>query len=150
MNAAALERYVEFMEAIRSAVPAALPAVVSPDIHFRDPFNETFGIAHYTRVLEDMIEKLDELEIAVTHAALAAPRHGATVTLGLLRWRLSGRLSALGGRAWQVTGCSELAFADDGRECAHFDHWDAAGQLYESLPLIGRCLRYVRGRLRVA
>jgi hypothetical protein len=41
---------------------------------------------------------------------------------------------------------SELRFAADGRVREHIDHWDAAAQVYERLPLIGGLMRLIRRR----
>lgn len=69
--------------------------------------------------------------------------------VALIRWQLDARLSKLGNQPWSVPGCSELHFSADGRVSAHLDYWDAAGQLYEIIPLLGRCLRALRHRLQV-
>ena len=61
-----------------------------------------------------------------------------------MRWCLefgSGR------RDWRLDGMSEVRFDNSGRVIEHFDHWDAAGQLYERLPIIGTVLRTIRRRL---
>jgi hypothetical protein len=42
---------------------------------------------------------------------------------------------------------SEVQFDEAGSVRAHIDHWDAAGQLYEKLPVIGWILRRIRARL---
>jgi steroid delta-isomerase len=36
----------------------------------------------------------------------------------------------------------------DGRVVYHRDYWDAAGELYERIPLLGALMRGVRRRLR--
>ena len=142
-------RYAEFMEAVPAGIPAALDTIVTADIHFRDPFNETRGIAHYRRVLHDMREQIADLRIDVTHAALTPARRQTDTARGLLRWEMSGRLVKLRHRQWHVSGCAEIVLAEDGRVSAHYDHWDAAGQLYEHFPVIGSCLRALRRRLEV-
>ncbi len=142
-------RYAEFMEAVPAGIPPALDSFVTADIHFRDPFNDTYGIAHYQRVLHDMRKQIAGLHIVVTHAALSPARRPSDSARGLLRWEMSGQLVALRNRYWQVSGCAEIVLADDGRVAAHYDHWDAAGQLYEQFPVVGTCLRALRRRLKV-
>lgn len=144
-----IERYARFMEAVPAGLPAALEAIVTADIHFRDPFNDTRGVAAYEHILEDMRTQIAELCIVVTHAGLVPPRRQGDTERGLVRWEMSGRLVALRKRHWAVSGCAEVAIADDGRISAHYDHWDAAGQLYEHFPVIGACLRALRRRIEV-
>ncbi len=55
----------------------------------------------------------------------------------------------LGGRRWDVTGVAIVTLAADERVCEHLDYWDAAGGLYEQLPLLGGFMRWLRRRLAV-
>ena len=45
-----------------------------------------------------------------------------------------------------VRGGSHLVLAEDGRIRAHRDYWDAAEELYEKLPILGRLMRWLRRR----
>ena len=49
--------------------------------------------------------------------------------------------------ALDITGMSSLLFDEAGKIKSHTDHWDAAGQFYELLPLIGPALRAVKRRV---
>ena len=49
----------------------------------------------------------------------------------------------------RIHGSSHLRFAHDGRVAYHRDYWDAAEELYETLPLLGSLLRWIKRRLRV-
>jgi hypothetical protein len=42
---------------------------------------------------------------------------------------------------------SEVAFGADGRALSHIDHWDAGGQFYARLPVLGTLIRLVKRRL---
>ena len=138
-----LERYAEFMQTVASFNLDTLDEFIAEDVHFVDPFNDTFGLPHYRRIIEDMREQLEELDIDVLDSAMVAEDRA------LLRWRLSGKLTAFKGRPWSVEGCSMVRFNDAGQMQEHIDYWDAAGQLYESFPLIGGLLRKLRNRLAV-
>ena len=144
-----IERYASFMESISTAVPANLREVVTPDIRFKDPFNDVTGMANFEAIIDEMCRSLDQLRIDITHAGMVSARHSieAGEAVGVIRWDLSGVLVRLNRREWHVRGYSELSFADDGRVCEHIDYWDAAGGLYEQLPLVGGLCRWVRGRL---
>jgi steroid Delta-isomerase len=146
-----VERYVEFMSTLSASSLAGVDAIVTDDMHFRDPFNDVHGRAHFVRCLEDMLHQLDGLRIDVTHVA---PLHARGTPADVmpryaLYWHFGGRLNKLGGRAWSVTGVAVIALAADGRVQEHLDYWDAAGGLYEQLPLLGGLLRWVRRRFAV-
>jgi len=145
-----LKRYVEFMSGLAPSGLATLTDIVTDDVHFRDPFNDVTGRAHFARCLEDMLEQIAELRIEVTHAAaLTALADDAGASRHVLYWRFGGRLVKFGGRRWDVTGVAVVTLAPDGRVCEHLDYWDAAGGLYEQLPVLGGLLRWLRRRLAV-
>lgn len=109
------------------------------DIHFRDPFNDLRGIDGYIRALEKMYTEVRDPAFAV-HDSVRSGRHG------YLRWTFTAR-SKKGSATWRFEGMSEIVFDDDGLIGEHLDHWDAASQLYEKLPLIGMVLRAIRRKL---
>ncbi len=144
----ALAAYVAILEQFDHLAPAKLSALVTTDVHFVDPFNDCRGVEAFRAVFADAREALADVHFEVTERGWSTPISSTPVAL--LRWRLDARLARLGGRVWQVNGCSAVHFTADARVCAHHDYWDAAGQLYEMLPLIGPLLRWLRGRLNSA
>ena len=151
MNAAGIDAYVAFLQSLSRANLAAAAAVVTEGVHFRDPFNDVRGRAHFVRCLEDMLDQIAELRIEVTHTAALLPRgrHVDGLERCALYWRFGGRLVKLGGRHWDLSGVAVVTLAPDGRVAEHLDYWDAAGGLYENLPLIGALMRWLRRRLAV-
>lgn len=145
-----LARYVDLMSDLSPARLATLADIVTDDIHFRDPFNDVTGRAHFARCLEDMLAQIADLRIEVTHASqLEALGGSRDATRHALYWRFGGHLVKLGGRRWDVTGVAIVTLAADERVCEHLDYWDAAGGLYEQLPLLGGFMRWLRRRLAV-
>ncbi|MEX2479412.1 MAG: nuclear transport factor 2 family protein [Gammaproteobacteria bacterium] len=142
-----LDDYISLLETLDTAALDALSERLTDDVHFRDPFNDVTGPAAFRRIFADMQEKLDDIHFRVDAQAWCAPRDGLRVAL--IHWQLAARLKQLGGRPWQVSGCSELHFTDDDRLAAHLDYWDAAGGLYELLPIAGIIFRWLRRRLTV-
>lgn len=138
-----LERYVDFMETVASFDLDSLEEFIADEIHFVDPFNDTTGRSNYRAIIEDMREQLSNLQIKVISSAMIATSHDEA----LIRWHLSGHLNAFNGRYWAVEGCSAVHFDEQGKVCEHLDYWDAAGQLYESFPVLGWVLKYLRRKL---
>ena len=138
-----LERYISFLESAADFDLGEVDSFIAKEIHFVDPFNDTIGIESYRAIIQDMRVQLGNLQIAVFEHAMVGEASA------LIRWTLSGELNSFKQRPWQVEGCSSVRFDAHGRVIEHLDYWDAAGQLYESFPLIGSALKYLRRKLAV-
>ena len=121
--------------------PASLAEIgqyYAADAHFRDPFNDVCGVAAIKAIFEHMF--------AVTQV----PRFVFVEQLqqgeqAFVTWRFD---CVIRRRLWQIEGSTYLVFGADGRVVEHRDYWDAAGQLYEKLPLIGGVLRLLKRSMR--
>lgn len=140
-----LTRYLTALEQLDRATLADLLALCDPDMHFRDPFNDCRGVDAFGRIMQDMFAKLDHVRFRTNHMAWSATDESCA----LVHWTLDANLRALDGKPWHVEGCSMLRFGADSKLTAHYDYWDAAGGLYERLPVLGRVLRLLRRRIRV-
>lgn len=135
---ASLDAYIRFYETLTLQTVGELRTLVTPDVHFRDPFNDVQGVAGYERVLTKMFEDLDTPRFEIAHAVLDG-------SVGYLKWRFVFRVKR--GRERAIVGMSELHFDADGRVARHVDYWDAAAQVYEHLPVLGFILRRIRRRI---
>ena len=140
-RADALDRYVRFYETLTPDGVARLDEFVAPAVHFRDPFNDVRGVERLRAVLAHMFAITEASRFQVTDRAFGA-------AAAYVRWRYTFR--PRGGLPWEITGVSELTFDGQGRVTEHLDHWDAAGQLYERVPVLGALLRLARRRLAVS
>lgn len=121
--------------------PASLAEIgqyYAADAHFRDPFNDVCGVAAIKAIFEHMF------------AATEVPRFVFNEQLqqgnqAFVTWRFD---CVIRRRLWQIEGSTYLVFGADGRVVEHRDYWDAAGQLYEKLPLIGGVLRLLKRSMR--
>lgn len=133
-----LAKLVAFYETLRPETLHALDTVYAPSATFVDPFNDVQGVDAIRRIFAHMFEALD----APAFTVLEAYERDETA---VLLWRFSFRLGSRSGQML-VSGMTRVEFGDDGRVRHHVDYWDAAGQLYERLPLIGAPLRWLRRR----
>ncbi len=133
------ERYRRFLETLTPETLATLPDQVTEAVRFKDPFNDVRGVDAMMRVFQHMFENVSDIRFTVHHAMA----DGDTC---LMAWRFEGRLPS--GR-WGFDGTSVIRFAADGRVTEHIDHWDAARDFYERLPIIGWLLGKVRRKLAV-
>lgn len=136
-RAAAVERYVAVMEALRADNLDSLESVLTEQARFVDPFNDVRGVEAVRAVFAHGFEQCPGMRFAVLARAVDGEQ-------ALLRWRMTcGELP--GGLV--IEGMSQLALASDGRVAEHVDYWDPAAQVYERVPLLGWLMRRIRRRL---
>ena len=114
-----------------------LDALYHPDVYFKDPFHETTGRDALRTIFGRMFEFLDAPRFTITERFQQDAE-------AVLLWRFD---FGYRGRRLCIEGCSHLRFGADGRVVYHRDHWDAAEQLYERLPLVGAVLRGIKRRI---
>ena len=138
----ALARLVRFWERLTPADVERLGEVYADDACFRDPFNEVRGVAAIQPVFRHMFETLHEPRFTILETVV--DRGGV-----FLVWDFDFRIRSLQpGKARRIHGTSHIRFAPDGRVAYHRDYWDAAGELYAGLPLVGPMVRLLERRMK--
>ena len=133
----ACNNYRRYLETLRPETLPELLKYVSAEVHFQDPFNDVHGIDAMAETFRHMFESVGPVKFTVYHAQ-------ATGRVGLFSWRFVGQLF---GKPWVFDGTSVVTFDEDGMVVVHIDHWDAAQNFYERLPLIGWLFAWLRRRL---
>jgi ketosteroid isomerase-like protein len=133
-------RVARFYETLSPDALAGLAQIYTEDARFVDPFNEVQGLAAIRTVFEHMYRTLEAPRFAV-HDCLGDAQQA------FLTWTFRFRFR---GEAQErcIHGCTHLGFAPDARVHLHRDYWDAAGELYAQLPLLGALMRWLQRRLR--
>lgn len=137
----AVAAYGRFFETIAPDSLDRLDGIVAPDVRFVDPFNDVTGIEKYRAIFRHMFDTVEQPRFTILRTAI----EGDTA---FYRWRFSFRRKGAV-EIWTIEGMSEVRFRPDGLVAEHVDHWDAASQLYERLPVLGALLRWVRRKLAV-
>lgn len=114
-----------------------LQALFAPAARFKDPFNDVRGVAAIRAVFAHMYRSLEDPRFVVLDTASEG-------RVGYLHWEFHFRRS---GRQRVIVGLSRVVFDADDRVVEHQDFWDPAEQLYESLPLLGGVLRWLKAKL---
>ena len=139
----ALARYVELCGDLKRERIKELRELCSPDVHFRDPFNDVRGIELFEKCMDKMFEDVGDPRFDV-HDSVFSQQHQE---IAYLRWTFHCRLPVRG--LLQIEGMTEVHFDHKALVMAHLDHWDSGRQLYEKLPGIGFILRKVRRKLAI-
>lgn len=132
--------YCAFLESLTPETLEDIGSHVSADVHFRDPFNDVYGIEKMHAVLEDMFDGISNITFQIEDRL---DKNDVTIIV----WTLSGILF---NKPWSVPGTSRLTFNADGYLTEHIDFWDAGAGLYEHIPFIGWLPRALRRKLRIA
>ena len=136
-----LARLVDYWQTLTPSTVEVIKTVYTEDAYFRDPFNEVTGIEKIRHIFADMFVRMDEPQFVITETLEEA--HGA-----LLIWNFTFRLKSLKPELMRrIHGSSHIRFAADGRVQYHRDYWDAAGELYEQLPVVGSVMRWLKKRV---
>lgn len=137
-----VEHIVRFFERLTPQSLDGLDRIYAPDARFKDPFNDVRGLAPIEAVYRHMFDSLHAPRFAVTNRIVQGRQC-------FLVWDFTFRLRTAGSRAASesVRGGSHLVLAADGRISLHRDYWDAAGELYEKLPVLGALMRWLRRRV---
>ena len=135
---AATERIAHWFETLTPEALAGIGDLYAPDARFKDPFNEVQGLAAIRAVFEHMYQSLDEPRFVVTSRLVDGDQC-------FLVWEFRFRFKRFDRTTPQaVRGGSHLVLAADGRIRVHRDYWDAAEELYEKMPVLGRLMRWLR------
>lgn len=137
-----LGQVIAFFETLTPDTLQRLDQIYADAARFTDPFNEVSGIAAIRRVFQHMFETLDTPQF---HIVLTVTEGDHSFLLWNFRFRRQGRSTAA-----LIHGSTHLRFAADGRIAWHRDYWDPAHEVYESLPLLGAVMRWLRRRLSAA
>lgn len=123
-----LDAYCGLFETLTPGNLDGFRALCSADMRFVDPFNDIVGIDRFVALFDHMFRAVSDPRFVVIDRVLSAQA-------GYIRWRFT---AVARGQALALEGMSELRFdPSTGRVSAHVDHWDAAGQLYAGLPVVG-------------
>ncbi|MEJ2603675.1 MAG: nuclear transport factor 2 family protein [Gammaproteobacteria bacterium] len=107
-------------------------------------FNDTLKTISGNEAIEAYFVETARKAESVTVEFLDIARSGDDF---YFRWRMTMRIAALrGGEPLVSYGVTHFRFDDEGRVVLHQDFWDAAGGLYEHIPLVGGILRALRAR----
>ena len=135
-----LQSLKRFFEQLQPDDVAHMGRLYGEHAYFRDPFNEVRGLAGVQRVFTHMFERLDSPRFRVRDAFAEGEQ-------AFLTWDFVFRTRG-SERERSIHGSSHLRFAPDGKVIYHRDYWDAAEELWETVPLLGGLLRWLKKRLR--
>ena len=137
---AAVTALARFYETLSRESLKDIARVYADDAYFKDPFNEVRGLEKIRPLFDEMFVRLDDPRFTIIEAI---EQENSVVLIWDFEFRIK-RLDPT--RLRRIRGASHIRFAADGRVSFHRDYWDAAGELYEQLPVIGSLMRWLKKR----
>lgn len=136
-----VDELVNYFETLTAEAVARMDEFYTEDAYFRDPFNEVNGLANIRPIFAEMYVSLLDPRFVILDRVI----QGDSV---VLTWDFTFRIKKLKPEVnRKIHGLSLLKLAQDGRVRWHRDYWDAAGELYEQLPLVGGLMRWLKHRI---
>ncbi len=139
--AAALARAEAFFRDITpDSVRALTRETYAPEAYL----NDTLAAIHTAEAIEEYFHETAQRAEAVRVEFLSHAVSGIDV---YVRWRMTIEASRLSNEPLSSYGMSQFRFDDQDRLLIHKDFWDSGGGFFEHLPVVGRAIRSIRGRI---
>ncbi len=139
---AALEGFSDLFSAFTpEAMRGKVRRVYAGDVYFNDTLKEIRGIDALEAYLVESAEAVEVGRVEIRDVARSGGNY-------YVRWVMELQFKKM--RRGQMTrsiGISHLRFNAAGKVVYHQDYWDAAGGLFEHIPVVGWMIRTIKGRL---
>jgi steroid Delta-isomerase len=136
-----LQPLLRWFETLTPQTVQQAQQLYAPDARFKDPFNDVQGPTAIAAIFTHMFEQVQQPRFVIEEVL-------SDGTQALLTWTMLYRRGD-GAVEHRIRGSTHLRLDAQGRVCWHRDYWDAAEELYETLPVIGALMRWLRRRLQV-
>lgn len=114
-------------------------ALYDEAVYFKDPFHEVQSLHAMMGVFTQMFKNLD----APRFKLLECVQQG---DVAYVQWQFIFHYKGEA-RKRRFTGVSRLLLNRDKKVVEHIDYWDAAQHIYESFPIIGSLLRFIKRKI---
>ncbi len=136
-----MEKFLAMYQNLSAENLHLLQDVYSSDIQFIDPAHEINGLGNLTEYFSTLYQNV--ISIGFNFKDIMEQRSSC-----YLQWDMSFRHKSLaGGKTILVNGTTFLRLNDDHKVYYHRDYFDLGEMLYENLPLFGRLVTTIKGRL---
>ncbi len=136
-----MEKFFAMYQGLSSDNLHLLQNVYSSDIQFVDPAHDISGLDELTKYFSALYQNVTSIDFDFKDVV---QQHNSCY----LQWDMTFRHKSLaGGKTILVSGTTFLRLNDDHKVCFHRDYFDLGEMLYEHLPLLGRLLTTIKGRL---
>lgn len=145
-----LETYLEFWRKLDPVNITEIHPLVTDDVRFVDPFNDSRGRDNLEKILRKIFHDCRAVSfIPLDHGWSAQPQNflPSIGAIAYLRWEYRA-LPHKSAEWWILNGVSELHFTPEGLLAAHIDHWDSASQIFPKFPILRQLWSFFQRKMR--
>ncbi len=127
MKTSIVKNYINLFSNLSSKKINEFDDLISKDIIFVDPFNNTNGINEFKNIFYHMFENVKDPKFLILDYSINKQRV-------FLKWKMT--FYAFKSQQ-TIEGMSELLLNNDGKVASHKDYWDSLNGLFVKIPFIG-------------
>tara|TARA_B100000963_G_scaffold11624_1_gene9010 strand:- start:12 stop:437 length:426 start_codon:yes stop_codon:yes gene_type:complete len=127
MKTSIVKNYINLFSNLSSKKINEFDDLISEDIIFVDPFNNTNGINEFKNIFYHMFENVKDPKFLILDYSINKQRV-------FLKWKMT--FYAFKSQQ-TIEGMSELLLNNDGKVASHKDYWDSLNGLFVKIPFIG-------------
>ena len=136
-----IEQFISFYQSLDQQNLSQLPSIYGEDVRFVDPVTEINGIAALTGYFEDLLAQTTQCDFTINNT------HQSADNSVVLEWSMEYKHPKLkGGRLLTIDGISLLQL-EHNKVVYQRDYYDMGAMLYEHIPVIGLCVKWLKRRL---
>jgi hypothetical protein len=130
-----------FASPTEASVRQQTKKVFAPDAYF----NDTLAAKQGAQAIEDYLARTAATTTVFKTTFLDMTRSGSDY---YFRWQMDFSAPKLaGGEILRSVGMTHVRFDRNGLVTLHYDYWDAAGNLFEHIPVTGGGIHFIKKRL---
>tara|TARA_B100000686_G_scaffold305891_1_gene344793 strand:+ start:195 stop:767 length:573 start_codon:yes stop_codon:yes gene_type:complete len=139
---AAVERWVDFVaDMTQKSVVEKVREVYADSAYLNDTLKEVQGVENIENYFLETISATDKVSAEMLDIAESKGNY-------YLRWVMIIKFKNLNsGQPTRTIGMSHLRFDSKGKVIYHQDYWDSTSGFYQYVPVLGRLIKAVKGRL---
>ena len=134
------EHFMQFFTELTAENISQIDDIFAPNAHFKDPFNDVYGINAIKTVFIHMFAATERPRFRINHFA-------TNQQILFLQWQFTFVKNKT---LWIIDGSSMVTFNDNEQVQEHIDYWDPAEQIYSKVGLLKPLMNFLRSRLKAS
>lgn len=116
-----------------------LKSIYTEQVHFKNPFYELDDLTALYRFFRQLYQQVDDPTLLITESV-------SDQNILYLNWTFRFAFHEKQ-ETFSIDGLSRMHFDERGKILEHTDYWDAGEHIYETLPLLGTLIRWIKKKI---
>lgn len=136
-----MDKFLNVYQQLDASNLQLLETIYAEKIHFIDPAHEIHGLKQLTDYFYGLYKTVSSISFEFQHPHRLGPEAYVQWVMTFSHPRLQN------GKTIALHGASYLQFNRDEKVTLHRDYFDLGAMIYERLPVVGRIVTAIKGRL---